>query len=459
MFGIEEALNAVGAGALVQKRIDPLVNELVRRYAPFVASIEAKQWDSTVFNWDTRTALPSAGPVTDGGSRPVSSSTYVQSNVAIRNLLALGSVTGYAEAVTQSFGSLRGREIMGAIKAMVFAVETQLAAGNSGATQFGPYPQFDGLDTLCNATSGANQNVFAFNAAFDLAKFDVIIDMVEGNIAENIYSADWMFVASPTLISRAAQLLTAQQRFDNIPTAEIGAGLRVMTYRDIPLVPTSFLSAKGGAMTTVTATTATTGGFLTASQNRFYQVSAVLPTYGETTACVEVEQVVPSGTNTNIVTLAFTPPVTVDGMPPLLYKVWESATTTTETLLGYVDGAVGLMSDNITPIPTTSIVDTGVKLVPQNGSTVPANGPAAYVGGNTGLSPKSSTGQDFYLMSRNPANVVRPYVRDSQPVANLAATVQAPDAMPFAIVTDTALGLRMPTFIGRGNNVTVTLNN
>jgi hypothetical protein len=460
MNGIEEALTAVGAGALVQKRIDPLVNELVRRYAPLLAAIPTEQWDSTVFNWDTRTALPSAGPVTDGGSRPVSQSTYVQSNVQIRNLLALGSVTGFAEAVTSSFGSLKGREIIGAMKAMGFAVETQLVAGNSAATTFGPYPQFDGLDTLCNVTTGVTQNVQAFaGAAFTLAKYDTVIDMVEENLAEPVFSDDWMFVASPSLISRTAQLLTAQQRFDNIPTARIGAGLVVMTYRDIPLVPSSFLSAKGGAMTAITCTTATAGGSIAASQNRFYQVTAVLPSYGETTPCAEQEQVVPSGTATNTVTLAFTPPATVDGMPVLLYKVYESATTGTETLLGVVDGSVGLAADGITPIPTTSIVDTGVNLVPKNGSTVPAQSPAAYVGTNSGLIPRAATGQDFYLVSRDPANIVRPYVRDSQPVPNLAATVLGPDQMPYAIVTDTALGLRMPTFIGRGNDVTVTLNN
>lgn len=459
MYGIEEALTAVGAGALVQKRIDPLVNELQRRFTPFTAAVPAEQWNSTVFNWDTRTVLPSAGPVTDGGTHPVSASTYVQSNVTIRNLLALGAVTGYAEAVTQSFGSLRGREIMGAIKAMNFAVETQMVGGNSAATALGNYPQFDGLDALANVTSGVSQNVYAFNGVFDLAKFDVLIDLVEENLAENVNSAEWMFVASTSLISRAAQLLTAQQRWDNIPTSEISAGLRVMTYRDIPLVPTSFLNAKGGTMTAITPTTATTGGFILASQNRFYQVSAVLPTYGETLPCAEEEQVIPSGTNTNIVTLSFTPPATVDGSPVLLYKVWESATTGTETLLGYVDGTVGVQADNITPLVTTSIVDTGVTLVPQNGSTVPASYPAAYVGTNSGLAPLSSTGQDFYLISRDPANVVRPYVRDCQPVPNLAPTVAGPDQLPYALVTDTCLGLRMPRFIGRGHNVTVTLNN
>ncbi len=457
MYDIEEALTAVGAGALVQKRIDPLVNELQRRYSPLVASIPAVQWNSTVFNWDTRTALPSAGPTTDGGTGPVSSSTYVQSNVTIQHLLSVGSVTGYAEAVTQSFGSLRGREINGSIKSINWAAETQIVAGNAAATADGPYPEFDGFDTLCNVTSGVGQNCHAFNTAFDLASLDVVIDMVEENLSETVAGPDYMFVVSSSLESRIAQLLTNQQRFSNIPRAAVAAGLNVMTYRDIPLVKSSYLNAKGGTMPAVTTSTATTGGHIGATTERFYQVSAVIGSYGETIPCAEVNQTTGSG-STNIITLSFTPPTTPDGAPVLLYKVWESSTTGTETLLGYVDGTVGLQSDNVTPIPTTSIVDTGVALVPQNGATVPASSPAAYVGGS-GLTPKTATGQDFYLVSRDPANLCRPYVRDCQPVPNLAPTVTSPDQLPYAIVTDTALGLRMPSFIGRGQNVTVTLAN
>jgi hypothetical protein len=463
MYGIEEALTAVGAGALVQKRIDPLVNELQRRYAPLVASIPSEQWNSTVFNWDTRTQLPSGGFVTDGGARPVSNSVYTQAPVTIRNLLSVGSVTGYAEAVTQSFGSLRGREIIGAIKGMEWDVETALVAGSSGATQFGPYPQYDGFDTLCSVFSGTSQNAqdmsgWNSGGGFDTAALDSVIDMVEENISESIFGDDWMFVVSSSLESRIAQILIAQQRFNDLPKAEVAAGLVVLTYRNIPLVKSSFLNAKGGTMSAITLTTASTGGSI-APSNRFYQVSAVLPRYGETLPCAEVEQVVPSGTSTNIVTIAFTPPTTgvSSAAPVLLYKVWESATTTTETLLGYVDGTVGLMADGVTPIVTTSIVDTGAALVPQNGSTVPAQSPAAYVGGNTSMKPLQTGGQNFYLVSRDPANICRPYVRDSQPVPNLAPTVTGPDQLPYALVTDTALGLRMPTFIGRGYNVKVSL--
>jgi hypothetical protein len=465
MYDIEEALTAVGAGALVQKRIDPLVNELQRRYAPLLSATPAQQWNSTVYNWDARTQLPGGGFITDGGGRPVSNSTYVQTPVTIRNLLSTGAVTGYAEAVTATFGSLRGREIMGAIKGLNWDVENALLWGNSGCSQFGPYPQFDGLDVQCQTFSGSAQNAIDMSswnssgtpAGFDLAALDNVIDLVESNIAEGIFSNDWMFVVSTTLDSRIAQILTNQQRFNN-PAIEVGAGLLVPSYRNIPIVKSSFLNARNVTMGAVTTATATTGGSIAASTTRKYQVSAVLPRYGETLPCAEVSQATGSGTATNTITLSFTPPTT--GFPNTvvqLYKVWESATTGTETLLGYVDGVVGLQGDGITPIVTTSIVDTGVTLVPQNGSTVPSQSPAAYVGTNSSMKPRNSTGEDFYLVSRDPGNIVRPYVRDVQPVPNLAPTVTAPDQLPYALVTDTALAVRMNTFLGRGYNVAVSL--
>lgn len=458
MYDIEEALTAVGAGALVQKRIDPLVNELQRRYSPFLEACPSEPWNSTVFNWDTRTQLPSGGSVTDGGTRPVSSSTYIQSPVTIRNMLTVGAVTGYAEAVTQSFGSLRGREIMGAIKGLNWDVETLCMWGCAGATQFGPYPQFDGLDQLCNTLSGSGQNtVNLAGAALTTGTLDNLINLVENNVAESVFSDDWMFVCSPALESRVAQILIQQQRFVNLPTATIGAGLVVMTYRDIPIVKTSWLNAAGGPMTTIAGSPATTGGTIAIGTFR-YIITAILPRSGESAPSNEISVTTTAATST--ITISFTPPTTNAGAPVLAYKVYKTlvgGAAGSETLVGVVDGVVGLQGDNVTPILTTSIVDTGTALVPQNGATVPAQTPATYIGGGTGLPVPVVNGQNIYLMSRDPANIVRPYVRDVQPVPNLAPTVLAPDQLPYALVTDTALAERMPTFIARAYNSLVVL--
>jgi hypothetical protein len=215
-------------------------------------------------------------------------------------------------------------------------------------------------------------------------------------------------------------------------------------------------------MGTVTATTTATGGGMPASTTYKYMVSAVIARFGEILASAEVSQATGAGVGVNLITLAFTPPsVTTLGqtLSPTHYKVWRTAAaggTGTESLLGFVDANVGLQSDNITPIPTTSIVDTGVTLVPQNGSTVPATYPAAYVGTNTGFAPPATGQQNLYLLPLDPDLLIRPYVREFQTV-NVYPTTSSPDSLPFAFVDDNCLAVRDQYFLARATNALVTL--
>lgn len=450
---LQEALTAAGVSALIQKVIDPMLLEYVRRYSPLTASIPAIHWESDQYYFNTRTALVPGGFVTDGGARPVGNSTYVQSNFQMAHLLALGAVTGYAQEVTRAqIGDLRRREIEGAVKGLYWDIETALVYGRKDATANGPYPQFDGIAQFFKTGSGNSQNMIdAAGAGLSLGWIDSLIDMVESNAAESIFDASWMIVLSPTANSRIAQLLTNQQRFNSVTVAP---GLIVPTYRDIPLVKSSFLASRGLQMNAVTTTPATTGGTLATGTFK-YQVSAVMSRYGEILPCTEVSATTTA--NTSTVTLAFTPPAGPDGAVPLYYQVWRTAlggATGTETLLGYADGVVGTAADGVTTVYTTSIVDTGSALIPQNGATQPGIIPSAYFGGNTSLTPKS--GDDIYLMSRDPDNIVRPWVRDVSPVEVYPTTAQ-PDALPFALVSDTTLGVRAPKYGGRLRNVSATL--
>jgi hypothetical protein len=59
-------------------------------------------------------------------------------------------------------------------------------------------------------------------------------------------------------------------------------------------------------------------------------------------------------------------------------------------------------------------------------------------------------------MSRDRDNVLRPYVRDVVP-KDVFPTTSSPDAMPFAVVSDTCLAVRGPQWIGRLARVAPTL--
>jgi len=460
---LREALTAAGASALVPKIIDPMLLEYQRRYSPLLRSIPSVKWAADSYYWNQRTINPNGGFVTDGGARTVQNSTYVQNSFAMKHFQIVGAITGYSEEVTrQVIASLRAKEIEGSIQGMMWDIEHALIWGNAGSTNFGAYPQFDGFDSLVSTYSGSNQNALDYaGAALTLASLDELADMVETNAAMSVFDTSWMFVLSNTAASKVAQLLTNQQRF--VDSVEIAAGLTVATYRGIPLIKSSFLSNRTTQMGTVTSATATTGGTLAAGTYR-YQVTAVIARQGEIAAPAEVAQVTTGATST--VTLSFSTPSGLDGLQPTLYKVYRSAlggAAGTETLLGVVDATVGLGADGITPILTTSIVDTGATLIPQNGATQPATFPATYQGTNVNKFPSlaySASGgsagsgtstagntENIYLMARDENFLCRPYVRDLHPV-DIFPTTTSPDALPYALITDCVLALRAPKYMG-----------
>ncbi|MFI5831083.1 hypothetical protein ACIA6C_28180 [Streptomyces sp. NPDC051578] len=450
---LREALTAAGAAPLVNTVIDPMLLEYQRRYAPLVRAITSKKWDSTVYYFNQRTQRATGGFVTDGGARPVSNSTYIQNSFPIRNMQAVGAVTGYSQAVTRGLvQDLKQQEIEGSIQGLYWDIENAMLWGNSASTTFGAYPQFDGLDSLVASYSGNAQNAIDFNASLSLGALDKLIDLVEQQAAMAIQDSAWMLVMSPTAASKVAQLLQSQQRFSD--KVEVAGGLNVPTYRDVPIVKSSFLSARGYSMGTVTTATATTGGTLAAA-TYYYQVVPVIARQGEIQPSAEVSQTTTGSTST--VTLSFSTPTGLDGSQPNVYKVYRSTAAGAETLLGYVDAVVGVGADGVTPVLTVSIVDDGTKLTPKNGSTVPAAGPATYVGTNASAKPSAAGQENIYLMSRDPNFVVRPYVRELTPL-DVYPTVTGPDQLPYAIVSDTTLAVRASKYLGRLSRVTTTLS-
>jgi hypothetical protein len=453
---IREALTATGATALVPKVISRALLEYQRRYAPVIASIPSFKWETDIYYFNRRDANPTGGFVTDGGARPMTNSTYNQAGFQMKHNQIIGGVTGYAQAVTSGqIGDLLGKEVDGALKGMYWDMEVAACWGNAAATANGAYPQFDGFDSMVSTYSGINQNAIDFGgASMSLGSLDRLADMVETNAAMSVFDGSWMYVLSNTAYSRLSQLLVNNQRF--VDRVEVAAGLQVPTYRGIPLVKTSFLSTRGLSMGTVTSATATTGGFLPASSTYKYYVSAVIHRQGEILAAAEVTQATGAGTATNTITLSFTPPTGLDGLSPMLYKVYRTTAggaTGTETLLGVVDATVGLSTDGVTPIQTTSIVDTGTQLIPQNGATQPQVLVGSYAGTNASKKPPLSANiENIFLVPRDEDYLCRPYVREAERL-NVATTVAAPDTLPFALQTDTVVALRAPRYIGGLYNV------
>ncbi|MEK6443631.1 SU10 major capsid protein [Pseudonocardia sp. T1-2H] len=455
MSQIREALTATGATALVPKVISRALLEYQRRYAPVIAAIPSFKWESDVYFFSQRDSNPNGGFVVDGGARVMSNSSYSQNGFPMAHTQIIGGVTGYAQAVTSGqIGDLLGKEVDGALRGHYWDLETAAMWGNRASTVNGAAPMFDGFDSLVSNYSGSSQNAIDGNAAsFTLNYLDQLADMVETNAAMDVFNSSWMFTLSNTAWSRVSQLLVNNQRFVN--QVEVAAGLMVPTYRGIPLVKTSFLAPRSYSTGAVTVATATTGGTLPAG-TFYYKVSAIIARQGEILPSAEVSQVTTGATST--VTLTLPSPTGRDGLGPILYKVYRGSASNGETLLGVVDATVGLAADGITPVPTTSIVDTGTQLIPKNAATQPAVLSGLYAGTNAAKKPPAAGCENIFLVPRDEDYLCRPYVREAERL-QVATTVAAPDTLPFAMQTDTTLALRAPKFIGGLFNIDTHLTN
>jgi hypothetical protein len=440
---LEEALTTASVvSPLIPKAIDSVLLEYQRRYAQLLLAIPSKQWNSTQYFFNRRVNRPDSGGVVDGGARPIGNSTYEQANFNIRLFQAVGAVTGYAQTVTRDIvGDLRQLELDGTVTSMLWTLENSFVWGHDGATANGQYPICSGLDYLVsNWSAGTGSNAYInaqdVNANFALKHLDELIDLVESNAAMPVDGPQWMFVLSPRMRSAVSQLLVPQQRF-SAPTTNLGAGLNVPTYRDIPLLRTSFLSPRSNQMGAVGTATSTTLGTLAAA-TYYYQVSAVIARFGEIQASAEVSQITTGATSTVTLTFA-TPGGMPDGAAPVLYKIYRGTAAGTESLIGVVDAF------DTTGAAVTTVIDNGTNLLT---NSAPNTGPTAYQATNAGAKPRVGVQEDVYLIPRDPNFVVRPYTRDMQ-ILPLAPTVTSPDSLPFAVLADTALAVRGPKYVGR----------
>ena len=451
---LREALAAANVTPLIQKQIDPNLLEYVRRYSPLVTTLPTVEWGSTVYYFNERSALggSNGGFVTDGGANSVTTSTYAQNSFTVKLLQNVGSVTGFAQAVTRDLiGDLKAKEVEGSALGMTFDIENAFLWGNATATANGKYPQWDGFDTLVSDFSGSGSSNSKDEAGSNLtlAMLDTLIDSVEENAAMPLGS-DWIIVCSPKMVSTIGQLQTTNQRFI-APQVEVATGLNVLSYRDLGLVKSSYLSGRGLAGPTIASSgTAGFGGSLASSQAYYYQVAAVMSRFGETLPSVPAGGLTMTTASTASSTVTFTvtsPATTLDSATAILYKVYRGTTASSLTLLGVVDGF------DTGGTAASAIIDTGSNLQVNSASVT---GPTAYVGGNTGILPRATGSEDIFLIPKNEDFLVVPTTREMN-IINLAPTTSAPDTLPFALVSDKCVAIRAPKYVGRLRNVKTTI--
>ncbi len=463
---IRETFNLAGGGTnLTPKLIDRLLFEGVRKFAPLRRVFPRKTWESDIYYFNQRTALPKAQATTESPSTTdvvATASTYTQKNFPIKHTQSQLDIAKFTAQVARVNGNIYDLEIMGAALSMAWLEEIFHLYGSSGATLNTKRPQWDGLDLL---TASPNK-IDGGNAIVTLAMLDAMIDAIKGVAATQLSNGDWCFLVSPKMQSRLNGIFVNQQRWvgaykmfarddygipgQAVVDSGIDAGVEVMTYRGIPIMETSFLD-NVGAMTTVSVSDNGGSGSQLLNQAYYYQVEAVTE-YGITTASTEVSVTPTAGHN---VLVSWTTPSLTDvygnAIRVLAYRIHRSNASSSASGTESLYAVVSALDNTDTPI--TSWVDTGLPVVPSQTSTayavtIATSGPAAVPDGVT-FPRNAVAGQnisDIFLVSRNPEFSLVPVLNEIS--TQFLAPVNARTTQ-LALTADMTYAMRAPTFAAK----------
>lgn len=230
---LERALNVSNVGSvLLQTNIRRVVEMLTLRELGAQATLPRKQGSGDKEYINRRTAgTTGAEWVDDTDSSTEETGTYAQTSFQFRTLLTKIKVTRKATAQGRSYGDVLGGELIGKSEDFAQALEEAIFIGDNAANS----KRISGLLTLVGGVSGQTVANTTAAAGDDLvlAKLDEAIDLVKGSAARSDLRIYGTFLGLRKLNSA----LQAQQRF--VDKTTVGAGFRVATYDDIPMICTT----------------------------------------------------------------------------------------------------------------------------------------------------------------------------------------------------------------------------
>lgn len=358
MDAITKALQVTtgSGGYLIPEDLNPAINEYLARISPLWSMIQKKRANGKTHEYVRRTGVPSArfeGELTEPN---YTANTYDRPSVQLKILRTAGGVSGFQQATSERFANALAQEVDGAVEGMAQLIEWSLLNGNTADSY-----QFNGLEAMLLADSTAKNalasggNILDVDGVIALSHLDSMIDRVR----QYRQSArdPLAFLVSTGMISKISGLQTRISR--TVQMVEFEGGFRMATYRDIPLIPTSY--TQPAATTTSPTVTATKGAGGSLDDDEWF--------YAITSVTSAGEQLVGTGnsatteTTNNKVVLTWTADSNA-----LLYKIWRGTTSATDSLQlldtiaaktydssGAVDGTVATYTDDGTKTPNTNM--------------------------------------------------------------------------------------------------------
>jgi len=296
-------LDTATGAALIPEDLEKVLTDLVKWNAPFTRMLTLVKANGLTHQFNQITAIPNGQFEGENAVTVISNSTYNRATVQLKVMRVKGRVSGLAQAASAAYINAWKQELMSSAKSMGRNIEYGLLWGNL-VDQY----QYNGADTSIVT------NRIDHNAQGSLALLDQMIDNAHNQGAQ---MDPFVFVMSPSMVSRMSGLQTEIRKSIAVESVEFPGGFRMGTYRDIPMMPSSFCrpSSQMGALGLASSATA---GNLVVGQAYRHRVSAVT-FFGEQSASAAAAPTTILGGHGSI-DITFTAVANAQ-----LYKVYRSA--------------------------------------------------------------------------------------------------------------------------------------
>ena len=373
---IERALDTTTASgqALHPTLINGYLQELATTLSPLRALIPRKPWKGRTYDQNKRTAIPRAFFSDDNTIPKETNSTISRFQETLKMVQGRAGATTFQQFASQTITDSYAAELGGMLLSAMYEEEYGQMYGNPDAVS----QEFKGLAYL---TQTGNAYVKDANgASATTAMLDDVIDHLglRAGGVQGLGQGTAFLVMSPMMVSYLSSTQDSKQKFENMVT--IDGGIRLRTYRGIPIAETAYTQgnqAWPGSTVTGTDTSANGGSYAANTTYRYY-VAAVLQT-GETLPSSEVSVTTANdGNSAHTITLAWTAPTVAYSVRK--YKIYRTAAggaSGAQVLYTEIPGVV-LSAEStwgvVTPYDVTTWVDKGTRTA----QTTTANTPTGY---------------------------------------------------------------------------------
>lgn len=329
--------SASGVGsALIPQHLEQIITNAVVFLSPEFAMLQPEYDPQKLHEFNRVTALGAAGSaIGEGATTPTKNSTYFRDSVLLKIIRRKGAVTNFLQDASAKYVDAMAVEMENVIRAHVYDLNWYVIYGNEVANQY----EFGGWDKWIKT------NRFNFHTGGTPTlptSLTFLDDMIDASNRKGGILHQRAFYMTPEMRSRVSRLLTnvQLQQTSYGPTTgglgqvEIRGGWRLSTYRDIPILESTYMSGRGAVPMAASSvlTTSVTGGSL--SDGVYYIAVQPVTLNGdgiaETVATPEQTITLSGGGSVQVIHVAITPPTS---MQALQYKVFASQTTGTETLV------------------------------------------------------------------------------------------------------------------------------